>query len=97
MTPYQIFVVASSVVLLALVLSLVAWIAIVAKTKRLERSAAGFFVVCFGLYTVGQALALLQSLEVVAWGYAVPSICYALAAVLFAVGSGCQLAAIDQR
>lgn len=94
---YQIFIIASGVVLLALVLSLVAWIAIATKTKKLARVAAGFFVTCFALYTFGQALALLQSLELVVWGFAVPSVCYAVAAVLFAVGSGCQLAALDKR
>ncbi len=97
MTPYQIFIAASSVVLFALILALVAWMVIAAKTKRLERIAAGFFVTCFALYTLGQALALLQSLEMVAWGYALPSVCYAVAAVLFAVGSGCQLVAISKR
>ncbi len=87
MEPRTIFIIASLVILLALVMSFVCWLLVWQRTKASARFAALFFVICFGLYIVGQALALLQGLGIVEGLWSLPSLLYALAALLFAGGS----------
>lgn len=91
MNSNTIFVVASAVVLIALVVSFVCWIQVHAKTRGMAQMSAKSFVACFGLYIVGQGLALLQGMGIVNGYWAVPSLCYAVAALIFAVGSFQQL------
>lgn len=94
MTPNHIFLIASAVVLAALLVSLWCWNTIRSRTNGTARSAAGAFTVCFALYSAGQALALAQGLDWVNGYWAVPSICYAVAAIIFAVGSFTQLKSV---
>lgn len=96
MDPRTIFIIASAVILLALVISFVCWFLVWRGTASWARAAATFFVVCFGLYIVGQGLALLQGLRIVDSLWNVPSLLYALAALLFAGGSWCQWKSITK-
>lgn len=91
MDSHAIFVLASAVVLIALIASFACWIGIHAKTSGTARMSAKSFVACFGLYIIGQGLALLQGMGLVNGFWAVPSLCYAVAALVFAIGSFQQL------
>lgn len=51
------------------------------------RKAAGLFVMCFALYAIGQTLVVVQVLGYLRGSGDVSSYLYALAALLFAVGS----------
>lgn len=103
MEPITVFVAASSVVLAALVLSLVAWARIAAAIAAAPspscsaRVASRLFVACFALYAVGQGLAIAQVLGHLRGLGDVSSYCYAAAAILFAVGSWAQLRSVRGR
>ncbi len=90
MTPQQIFILTCSIVLVALLISLFYWIRINGLSKGTARKAAICYVICFGLYSVGQAMVILQSLKVITGWFDIPSYLYALAALIFAVGSHFQ-------
>lgn len=92
-----IFIIASSVILLALLISFVCWLLIWNRTTKAARVGATFFVICFGLYVLGQGLALLQGLGVVDGLWSVPSLLYALAALLFAAGSLFQWKSLNMK
>lgn len=87
MDSFSAFIISSSVVLAALITSLVLWIKIRTKTHGAARRGATLFAICFALYVLGQAWALMLGLRVIDGGYMVPSLSYASAAVLFVFGS----------
>lgn len=95
MDSQTIFVAASAIVLVALVISFACWIQVHQKTNGMAQMSAKSFVACFGLYIVGQGLALLQGMEIVKGYWAIPSLCYAIAALIFAVGSWQQLKSLS--
>lgn len=85
------YIIPSGVVLASLILALLCWIRIVPHTAGYARTAARCFVVCFSLYAFGQALALVQMTGHVKSLYAIPPVCYAVAAIIFGLGSWKQL------
>lgn len=89
MDSFASFIVSSIVVLAALTLSLGFWIAIRRQSRGQARLGATLFSICFALYVIGQSTALLQGLRVLNGWWMVPSLTYAAAAILFAIGSYC--------
>lgn len=90
MDSFAAFVLSSIVVLAALLISLGFWIVIRKSARGQARLGATLFAVCFGLYVIGQTTALLQGLRVLNGWWMVPSLTYASAAILFAIGSYCH-------
>jgi hypothetical protein len=87
MDTQTVFIVASIIIVCALIYSLTRWWAIRGKVSTIAKTAAGLFVVCFALYAVGQSLVIIQVLGYLRGLGDVSSYLYALAAILFAVGS----------
>ena len=85
-TSLTVFVVASLVVVAALVYPLWQWLFIRKGLSGAGKVAASLFVACFALYAVGQGVVIAQVLNWLPRGD-VSSYLYALAALLFAVGS----------
>ncbi len=91
----NIFIVASTVVVFALLISLVYWYKIWEKGTSAEfKKGAMLYVVCFALYVIGQSLVIFQNLGVINQWYSLSSYLYALAAILFAIGSYFQYRSI---
>lgn len=87
MTPFQIFVTASVVVILALLISLILWIQIRNMTSGYARRAASYYTFCFLLYVIGQSLVVIQALRWISFRTDISSYLYALASLLFALGT----------
>lgn len=87
MTPFQIFITASVVVVLALLISLILWIQIRNMTSGYARRAAGYYTLCFLLYVIGQSLVVMQVLKWTAFQMDISSYLYAIASLLFAFGT----------
>ena len=85
--PQNIYITLLLIVDCALIYSLFAWWKIVQKTTNREKLSAKFFLTCFTLYVIGQTMVLLQTLEVIDLGMDYSGYFYAVAAILFAVGS----------
>lgn len=96
MNATTVFIVASIVVLIALILSLGFWIQIWKHTTNTAKQAARYFVICFTLYSIGQSIALLQGMNVLRGWWSVSSYLYALAALLFAIGSSLQYRSVKK-
>lgn len=94
MTPFQIFITASVIVILALVFSLILWTCIITRSVGYARWAAVLFALCFFLYTIGQTLVVLQVTQMITWNFDLSSYLYALASLVFAVGSWYQYKSI---
>lgn len=87
MNPQGIFLFVSAAVLVSLLMSSICWYLMSRRAKGIARTSAMLFVIAFGLYFVGQLMAFLQGVGMLRGGWAVPSLLYAIAAVLFAFGS----------
>ncbi len=87
MSPLHIFIAASSIVVIALVISLVFWIKILLKTTGSAHKAGLLFATCFALYTLSQTIIIFQSIGYFTFLGGIPNYGYALAALLFAIGS----------
>ena len=85
--PINIYITLLLIVDCALIYSLFAWWKIVQKTTGKENLSAKLFLTCFALYVIGQTMVLLQTLEIIDLGMDYSGYFYALAAILFAVGS----------
>lgn len=92
-TSLMIFIVASVIVVAALIFALWQWVFIRKGLSGDGRVAASLFVTCFALYAVGQSIVIGQVLYWLPFTD-VSSYLYALAAILFAVGSYYQRKAL---
>jgi hypothetical protein len=95
MNPSTIFLSASAIVVFALAYALIKWVQIRERTGLHAKTAAGFFVACFALYVVGQSLVIVQVLGYLPGVGDVSSYMYALAAILFAIGSYYQYKSVS--
>jgi hypothetical protein len=87
MTPLHIFVGASSIVVVALITSLYFWIKILNTAQGRAKIASRYFATCFLLYAVSQTIVIAQVLGYMKVFGDIPSYGYALAALLFSIGS----------
>lgn len=90
MNSFTLFVVTLVVVDIALIIALVCWTLLAKKTSSRARVASVLFVICFALYVVGQTAVILDVVGVDI-NSVFSSYLYALAAILFAIGSVYQL------
>lgn len=95
MSPFAIAITMLVIVDLALIYALYAWWKITRKVSGREKISARLFVTCFALYVVGQTSVLLWMLKVISLPFDISVYLYAIAAVLFAVGSHYKLTSLS--
>jgi hypothetical protein len=94
---HVIFFVASSIVVFALLYALIKWTQIRKCVALDAERASGFFITCFALYAVGQTIVIIQYIGLLKGIGDVSEYMYALAAILFAVGSNLQYKSVTGK
>lgn len=95
MSPFAISITMLVIVDAALLYALYAWWRIAGRVAAgREKTSARLFIACFALYVVGQTSVLLWALKVITLPFDISVYLYAVAAILFAVGSAYKLSSL---